>query len=80
MFNPRNARQMGYALTVISELTVSVCIGGGAGYWLDSTLETSPGFTLSLSLLALVVFFKRMIASQKQAHQADEDDPQEPRP
>jgi F0F1-type ATP synthase assembly protein I len=67
MFKPRNARQMGYALTVISELTVSVCIGGGAGYWLDSTLGTSPGFTLSLSLLALVVFFKRMIASQKKA-------------
>ena len=61
MFDPKMSRQMGLAITVISELTFVVLVGGGAGYWLDLTLGTSPIFTLTLSILALVFGFKKLI-------------------
>jgi F0F1-type ATP synthase assembly protein I len=76
MLNPRNARQMGLAIAVISELTIIVCVGAGAGFWLDSTLDSSPGFTLSFSILALVIGFKRLITSlQKATHSNDHEPP-----
>ena len=75
MFSPRNVRQMGLAIAVISELTVIVCIGVGAGFWLDSALGSSPSFTLSLSILALVYGFKRLITSLNQASQDHDHEP-----
>jgi|TARA_B100000530_G_C15637697_1_gene360944 ATP synthase protein I len=75
MFNPRNARQMGLAITVISELTVVVCVGGGAGFWLDSALGSSPSFTLSFSILALVYGFKRLVTTLNQASKKHDDEP-----
>ena len=78
MLNPRNAKQIGLAITVISELTITVCIGGGAGYWLDSSLGSSPGFTLSLSILALVYGFKKLIHRlnpSPQNHDHEHSDP-----
>ena len=80
MLNPSLAKQMGLAIAVVFELTLAVCIGGGAGYWLDSSLGTSPGFTFSLSILALLVFFRRLTSTLRQAAESDDDELQDPRP
>jgi len=75
MLNPKNSRQMGLAITVISELTITVCLGGGAGYWLDSSLGTSPGLTLTLSILALVYGFKKLIHRMNPPHLPHDNEP-----
>ena len=78
MLNPRNAKQIGLAITVISELTITVCVGGGAGYWLDSSLGTSPGLTLTLSILALVYSFKKLIHRLNPPPRPHDHEPSDP--
>ena len=77
MFDPKTSRQMGLAITVISELTFIVLVGGGVGYWLDLTLKTTPSFTLTLSILALVFGFKKLIHHLQQADSDHDHEPPE---
>jgi len=75
MLTPRNSKQMALAIAVVSELSITVILGGGAGYWLDSTLGTTPGLTLTLSILALVFGFKKLISRLNQLSSTDDYEP-----
>jgi F0F1-type ATP synthase assembly protein I len=66
---------MALAIAVVSELSITAILGGGAGYWLDSSLGTTPGLTLSFSILALVFGFKKLISRLNQLSSSDDNEP-----
>jgi ATP synthase protein I len=68
------ARQFAMAMELPFTMIGGVLIGGGAGYFLDRWLHTSPVFTLILGLLGFVggvwEVLKRLLHEEKK----EEDD------
>jgi len=54
-------RQLGLAIELPFVLVAAVVLGGGAGYWLDNRLHTSPALTFLLGALGFAAGVREVL-------------------
>lgn len=79
MIDPELLRRMAAAISMASELAVTVTLGVLAGAWLDRRFDTAPTFLLALSLLGLAIGTTHLVRGVQEFWSSDDGDPPDDR-
>ena len=60
-----NTESMNKGMQILTEMIGILIASGGIGYLLDTWLETSPAFLLSLLALGMITFFYKLLKMTK---------------
>ena len=60
-----NTDSMNKGMQILTEMIGILIASGGIGYLLDTWLETSPAFLLSLLALGMITFFYKLLKMTK---------------